>query len=76
MSENMISIAISLAILLMMLVFVPCMEVTARGCKRINRTLRQGGDHEDDSARSSLIADLESSVRATNDKNSRSSNAT
>lgn len=44
MSESLISIAITSAILLAMLVFVPCLELTARGCRRIKRSAWRAGN--------------------------------
>jgi hypothetical protein len=38
MPESLVSIAITFAILLAMVAFVPCLELTAQGCRRMFRT--------------------------------------
>jgi hypothetical protein len=75
MSENLVSTAITSAILLAMLVFVPCLELTARGCKRINRSLWRAGNQTDGSTTESLNSALESPTRTNKQADSRSSNA-
>jgi len=47
MSEDLLSIAITFAILLIMFIFVPCLEVTARGCKKIGRSFSPARNRED-----------------------------
>jgi hypothetical protein len=73
MSETLISITITLCILVTMLLFVPCMELTARGCRKVSRSFRPGIDREDDPT-PSPTSPLEYE-RTTTEKNSRSSNA-
>jgi hypothetical protein len=47
MPESLVSIAITSVILLGMLVFVPCLELTARGCRRMYRSRRFAGERKD-----------------------------
>ncbi|WP_158944508.1 hypothetical protein [Granulicella sp. S190] len=75
MSENLISITISCAILLMMFVFVPCLELTARGCRKINRSMRPLEKHKDNSKTKSVDVMPESLDPVNKQANSRSSNA-
>lgn len=75
MSENLVSIIISFAILLMMFAFVPCLEFTARGCKKINRSVWPAGKRRDDPTTESLGVAAESPERVNKKANSRSSNA-
>jgi hypothetical protein len=72
MSENMLSITISFVILLVILIFVPCLELTARGCQKINRSFGFGRRGEEKTTTSSLKATTEP---RNNKKNSRSSDA-
>jgi hypothetical protein len=75
MSENLLSIAITSAILLAMLVFVPCLELTAKSCKRINRSVWRAGNRTDGSTSEFLGAAPESPERANKQADSRSPNA-
>ena len=74
MSENMLSITISFAILLVILIFVPCLEWTARGCKKINRSFGFVRSRDERSTTAYLKATT-ASMRKNNEKNSRSSDA-
>jgi hypothetical protein len=67
MSENLMSITITVAILTLILVFVPCLELMARGCRRINRSRWPARKRKDEATAESQ--------RNSQQANSRSSNA-
>jgi hypothetical protein len=75
MSESLVSIIISFAILLMMFVFVPCLEFTVRGCKKIDRSLSPAGKRRDDPTTESLGVAAELAERANKKASSTNSNA-
>jgi len=66
MSENLMSITITFVILTLILVFVPCLDLMARGCRKINQTRWSAGKRKDEPTTKSL---------RTKQANSRSSNA-